>query len=260
MKSDRPKSNGWTLAAVGAMLAAVIGATVAAPSAAGQRAVPRGSTGGSQDSSPAPAPAPAAPQGARAPSTPRASGGSGSAPSGSASGGSGGLATPTSQGGSGGDAASYGRPRDGRVTGTAVARPSSPPRQEGSGGGPTIYTYPFGYYPWGYSGFGFGGYYGFYDPWGYGYPYGYARNYSIRYADDGALRLKVKPEHAAVFVDGYFAGHVGEFDGLFQRLHVEPGPHRIEVLADGYEPLVFDVRILPDRTVTYSGDLRLIQK
>jgi hypothetical protein len=68
--------------------------------------------------------------------------------------------------------------------------------------------------------------------------------------------LKVKPRHAEVYVDGYFAGIVDEFDGFWQRLHVEPGPHRIEVRADGYEPLSFEVRILPDRTITYSGELK----
>ena len=66
----------------------------------------------------------------------------------------------------------------------------------------------------------------------------------------------MKPRDASVFVDGYFAGQVDDFDGVFQRLHLEPGPHRIEVRADGYEPLTFEVRIPPDRTVTYSGELR----
>jgi hypothetical protein len=115
------------------------------------------------------------------------------------------------------------------------------------------------YYPWGYGGYGYwGGYsggYGYYDPWG---PYGgygyYPSYYSSGYA--GALRLKVKPSDASVYVDGYFAGEVDEFDNIFQRLPIEPGPHRIEVRADGYEPLLFEVRIFPGRTLTYRGDLK----
>ena len=35
---------------------------------------------------------------------------------------------------------------------------------------------------------------------------------------DGSLRLKVKPREASVYVDGYFAGRVDDFDGMFQRL------------------------------------------
>ena len=74
----------------------------------------------------------------------------------------------------------------------------------------------------------------------------------------GRLRLKVKPEHAQVFVDGYFVGLVDRFDGVFQRLHIEPGPHRIEFRANGYgyEPLTYDVLIRPDRTSTYTGALK----
>jgi len=74
----------------------------------------------------------------------------------------------------------------------------------------------------------------------------------------GHLRLKVKPEQAEVFVDGYFVGLVDQFDGVFQRLHIEPGAHRIEFRADGYgyEPLTYDVLIQPDRTMTYTGALK----
>ena len=64
------------------------------------------------------------------------------------------------------------------------------------------------------------------------------------------------PRQAEVLVDGYFAGAVDDFDGLFQQLRLEPGPHRIEIRLDGYEPLSFEVRILPDRTVTYKGTLQ----
>ena len=42
----------------------------------------------------------------------------------------------------------------------------------------------------------------------------------------------------------------------FQQLQLESGPHRIEVRADGYEPLSFEVRILPGRTITYKADLK----
>jgi hypothetical protein len=106
----------------------------------------------------------------------------------------------------------------------------------------------YGYYPWGYGGFGFGSYY---DPW-YGGRYGFP--YDRR--DDGRLRLKVKPRDASVYVDGYYVGSVDDFDGIFQSLPLEPGPYRIEVRADGYAPLTLEVRILPDRTLTYEATLQ----
>ena len=108
--------------------------------------------------------------------------------------------------------------------------------------------YPSYYYP---------SYYSYAYPYGYG-SYGYPRyryDHDAIYGLTGTLRLKVRPRHAQVFVDGYFAGQVDEFDGVFQSLRLEEGPHLIEILADGYEPLVFDVRTLLGQKITYEGDL-----
>jgi hypothetical protein len=66
----------------------------------------------------------------------------------------------------------------------------------------------------------------------------------------------MKPTEAAVYVDGYYAGIVDDYDGIFQALRLEAGPHRIEVQEPGYAPLVVDVRIDPGRTVTYRGALK----
>ncbi len=70
------------------------------------------------------------------------------------------------------------------------------------------------------------------------------------------MKLKVKPRQAEVFVDGYFAGAVDDYDGTFQRLRLDPGPHRIEIRMDGYEPLLFEVRVQPDKTITYKSAMR----
>ncbi len=154
--------------------------------------------------------------------------------------------------GSSDDVPAYSRPRGNQpATGTAVARRGAPPY--GDGDDIDIYV-PGGYYPWGYGGFGFGGYYGYYDPW-YGYDtYGGQPYYAN--IGDGSLRLKVRPREATVYADGYYVGRVDDFDGIFQRLHIEPGPHRIEIRADGYETLEFEVRLLPDKTTTYEGELK----
>jgi hypothetical protein len=140
----------------------------------------------------------------------------------------------------------------------------------GPGGNTTIIVnrgYYGGFYPWGYAGLGFGGYYGgFYDPWwdpyyyggggGWGGGGGGGGNFDYGYVYPGRLRLKVKPRAAEVYVDGYFAGTVDDFDGVLQRLTLESGPHRIEVRHDDYETLTFDVRITPDQTTTYSGAMK----
>ena len=71
----------------------------------------------------------------------------------------------------------------------------------------------------------------------------------------GELRLRVRPRDAQVFVDGYYAGVVDDFDGTFQGLRLEEGPYLIEIVLPGYEPLAFDVRILPGEKITYRGEL-----
>ena len=101
-------------------------------------------------------------------------------------------------------------------------------------------------YGYGYSGYA-------YNPYGYA-SYGY---YPTNYADPytGFLRLKIRPRDAQVFVDGYYVGVVDEFDGIFQRLRLEEGPHHIEIRHPVYAPLEFEVLIVIGEKVTYEGEL-----
>jgi hypothetical protein len=127
-----------------------------------------------------------------------------------------------------------------------------------------VYYYPsyYSHYydPYYYPGFYLG--YLAYSPWGwtpafYGYPYGYGGGtYSAPQYDIGKVRIKVRHRDAEVFVDGYYAGTVDDFDGMFQSLQLESGGHRIEIVKPGFETLVFDVHVQPDHTVTYRGDMR----
>jgi hypothetical protein len=122
------------------------------------------------------------------------------------------------------------------------------------------YYYPRYAYPYGYGAFGLG--YFYYDPyrWYPGY-YGYAPGYYPHYGsgfgfDIGELRLQVFPRTAQVFVDGYYAGTVDDYDGTFQALKLESGPYQIRISAPGFDDLTFDVRITPGQKVNYKGDLR----
>jgi hypothetical protein len=140
--------------------------------------------------------------------------------------------------------------RAGRPSTVIVARPFRPyyirPYRPGIAFG--LYGYPwygsYGYgYPWyGYPGYGYGGYYGTFPRYG-------MRSY-------GGVRIDLPQRDAEVYVDGYYTGVVNDFDGAFQQINLEPGPHRIEVRAEGFEPVSFDVRVEPGRTITYRAALR----
>jgi hypothetical protein len=80
----------------------------------------------------------------------------------------------------------------------------------------------------------------FYDPWWYPYSYGWGRPYGYGYGygayrdDSASLRLQVSPRETEVYVDGYYAGVVDDFDGMFQRLHLEPGQHEVTLYLPGH--------------------------
>lgn len=122
---------------------------------------------------------------------------------------------------------------------------------------PRVYVVPYGYRPrnyrpgWSanlYFGRPFGGYYDRY-PGYYGNGYGYF-DITSGFAY-GSVRIIDAPRDARVFVDGYYAGVVDDYDGVFQRLNLEPGGHYIELdVYPGTPPLEFDVFVEPGRTLT----------
>lgn len=125
-----------------------------------------------------------------------------------------------------------------------------------------VYVVPYGYRPQGYRpgwslNLYFGRPYGGYYNRGYGYP-GYNAGYGY-YAIQpgfayGSLRIVDAPRDAEVFVDGYYAGIVDDYDGVFQHLNLEPGTHHIEIdVYPGQPPMEFDVNVAPGQTVTFHA-------
>jgi hypothetical protein len=50
-------------------------------------------------------------------------------------------------------------------------------------------------------------------------------------------------------VDGYLAGTVDDFDGMFQRLHVEPGNHDLTLYLEGYRTVRQNIGLSPNQNV-----------
>lgn len=116
-----------------------------------------------------------------------------------------------------------------------------------------------GYSPWLYNSAWSWSLYGWQDPFLFD-PYGYGPNYGYTTStidlDDrrgeatGALRLRVNPGEARVYIDGALAGVASEFGGLSGHLDLPAGQHELELRADGYTPYVGQVDVREGRTQT----------
>ena len=65
-----------------------------------------------------------------------------------------------------------------------------------------------------------------------------------------AVRVDVEPTDAEVYVDGYLAGRVDDFDGVFQRLRLRPGEHEITIYLAGYRTIVERRYFNPNASMT----------
>ena len=89
----------------------------------------------------------------------------------------------------------------------------------------------------------------FWDVYGWGYPGPYPPAYYGRYvANESSVRIQVTPRETEVYVDGYRAGIVDDFDGFAQRLRVAPGEHIIELYLDGHQPVTHTMLFAPGET------------
>ena len=88
----------------------------------------------------------------------------------------------------------------------------------------------------------------FYDPFWGPYPYyGYGA-YPIAGSAAGGVRVLATPKQAEVYVDGFYAGVVDDFDGTFQRLHMTPGGHAFTLHLEGYRTVTRNIYVTPDDT------------
>jgi hypothetical protein len=98
-----------------------------------------------------------------------------------------------------------------------------------------------------------GGY--FYDPLFGPYPWWHRTAYPYWYFpvfDNRAeVRIRVAPEaaeDAAVYVDGFYAGVVDDFNGVFQGLPLTPGGHGITLYLEGYRTIRRNIYLSPGST------------
>ena len=69
------------------------------------------------------------------------------------------------------------------------------------------------------------------------------------------IKLDVKPNRAAVFVDGVFIGHVSEFNGIGKALLVQPGRRNIKITLPGYRNFETSIELVANQKSTIKTDL-----
>jgi len=98
---------------------------------------------------------------------------------------------------------------------------------------------------------GYGG--GVYGPWG---PWAGSDDAALRGEPrPGFLQVLADPAAAQVYVDGLYVAVVDDLRRTVPGRALDPGPHRVELRADGYQPFVREIRIDPGETTLLRADL-----
>ena len=71
----------------------------------------------------------------------------------------------------------------------------------------------------------------------------------------GELKIAATPSRAVVFVDGQYAGHVDEFNGVGKAMLLTPGQHRLRIALPGYLPFDTMVDLRPQQKLKIQTDL-----
>src|ERR1700722_12696537 len=69
------------------------------------------------------------------------------------------------------------------------------------------------------------------------------------------VKIAVNPSRAAVFLDGLFVGHVGEFEGVGRGMLVAPGSHQIKIALPGYQTFETSIAPIANQKVEIKTDL-----
>jgi hypothetical protein len=95
-------------------------------------------------------------------------------------------------------------------------------------------------------------------PFAFRFDYGWRPSFSYRYTMRpglayGGMSFLLDPDFAEVYIDGEFVGIARDFGG--EPVPVAVGFHRIELYAQGFEPVAFDINVFPGQVIPYRGSL-----
>ena len=122
--------------------------------------------------------------------------------------------------------------------------------------------------------FPYGYYYSPYD-YAYGYPvygmaepvptysdngyYGSAPAAPDNNANYGGVTFDIQPTNAAVYVDGKYIGTVAEFSPQQPPLSLTLGRHHVDIRAQGFQTMSFDMDVVAGQVIPYQGAMTVIR-
>jgi hypothetical protein len=105
-----------------------------------------------------------------------------------------------------------------------------------------------------------GGY--FYDPFWGPYPWwphpAYPYPYFPTYDNRAVLRVLATPKNAGVYVDGFYAGIVDDFNGFFESLPLPPGGHEVVLYLEGYRTVRQHIYLSPGSTFKLNATMERV--
>lgn len=69
------------------------------------------------------------------------------------------------------------------------------------------------------------------------------------------IKLDVKPDRAAVFVDGVYVGHIAEFEGVGRAMLVAPGKRKITISLPGYQTFETEIELVANQKSAIKTEL-----
>ena len=69
------------------------------------------------------------------------------------------------------------------------------------------------------------------------------------------IKISVNPDRAAVFLDGQYVGHAGEFSGMGKSMIVAPGHRRISISLPGYNTFNTEIDLVANQKFVLKTDL-----
>lgn len=119
--------------------------------------------------------------------------------------------------------------------------------------------YPYSYYdPYGFYNYGVGvlpGYSSTYRT----YSSGSGSSYGSSYDQIGGLSFDIDPVDASVFIDGQYIGVAADFSSAQMPLTMAAGRHHIDLRAQGFMTVSFDITVVAGQVIPYEGSMPVIR-